>query len=467
MAKKISPKQTTTKKHVARRQREARQTRILLIIVIVIGVIILGLLGYGIVDQLIIKPRIPVAEVDATVIRLKEFQIQVQYARAQSLNQLYQNYMYGQQFGEYGASFLDSARLIAMNLSDTVGFGRGVLDEMIDWVLIRKAAKEHGITVSEEEIENTLQQAFGFFPEGTLTPTTTATAIATPTLSETQRALVTLTNTPTAADLSSEELELSPAPVDELDAENHEENTETLPDTNEDYPGELETETTTEENASTPTPQSSPTITPTPTVYTTKIFGENLKEFNKSYSLYKFNDDDLRNIIEIELLRDKLIEKIITDVTPFKEEVWARHILVDTEEEALDVLEQLNDGGDFHLLASEHSTDESNKDNGGDLGWFNDSMMVEEFSKTAFSLDVGEISDPVQTSFGYHIIQVLGKRDTPLSDYELQQSKQEAFSKWLGEQRETNAEIIYHDGWEAYVPTKPEVPQQLLTELYY
>ncbi|MGI6742032.1 MAG: SurA N-terminal domain-containing protein [Brevefilum sp.] len=212
MAKKISPKQTTTKKHVARRQREARQTRILLIIVIVIGVIILGLLGYGIVDQLIIKPRIPVAEVDATVIRLKEFQIQVQYARAQSLNQLYQNYMYGQQFGEYGASFLDSARLIAMNLSDTVGFGRGVLDEMIDWVLIRKAAKEHGITVSEEEIENTLQQAFGFFPEGTLTPTTTATAIATPTLSETQRALVTLTNTPTAADLSSEELELFTSP---------------------------------------------------------------------------------------------------------------------------------------------------------------------------------------------------------------------------------------------------------------
>ena len=155
MAKKISPKQTTTKKHVARRQREARQTRILLIIVIVIGVIILGLLGYGIVDQLIIKPRIPVAEVDATVIRLKEFQSQVQYARAQSLNQLYQYYMYGQQFGEYGTSFTDSARLIAMNMSDTVGFGQGVLDEMIDWVLIRKAAKEHGITVSKEEIENT------------------------------------------------------------------------------------------------------------------------------------------------------------------------------------------------------------------------------------------------------------------------------------------------------------------------
>lgn len=466
MAKNANPKQLKTKKHIARQQRDTRQTRIIIIITIIIGVIILGLVGYGIVDQLIVKPRITVAEVGDTVIRLKEFETQVQYSRAQSLNQLYQYYIYAQQFGEYGTSFLDTARSIATNLSNPVEFGRGVLNDMIDWDLIRKAAVERGITVSEEEIEEALQQAFGFYPDGTPTPTSTATTMATPTLSETQLALVTLTSTPTATDLPTETPEPSEIPNADSETEGEETDSGETAETGTDAEDVSEPETPSEETDTTPTPQSSPTITLTPTLYTTKVFGNNLKEFNDSYSLYKFDEDDLRKIIEIELLREKLVEEIVTDEDPFEDEVWARHILVETEEEALNVLEQLNEGGDFHLLAAKYSTDESNKDKGGDLGWFNDSTMVEEFTEAAFRLGVGEFSDPIQTTFGYHIIQVLGKRESQITDFELQQNKQEAFDNWLSQQREANNEIIIYDVWEEYVPTKPEVPQQLLMELY-
>lgn len=90
-----------------------------------------------------------------------------------------------------------------------------------------------------------------------------------------------------------------------------------------------------------------------------------------------------------------------------QERVEARHILVETEDEALELVALLRDGEDFAILASEHSLDPSNKDNAGYLGFFGRGMMVEEFEKAAFSLEVGVFSDPVQTIYGFHIIEVL------------------------------------------------------------
>ena len=92
-------------------------------------------------------------------------------------------------------------------------------------------------------------------------------------------------------------------------------------------------------------------------------------------------------------------------------EVEARHILVETEEEANALIAQLEDGADFAELAKEHSLDTANKDSGGNLGYFTKNDMVAEFSAAAFDLAVGERSQPVKTSYGYHIIEVLNRKE--------------------------------------------------------
>lgn len=103
---------------------------------------------------------------------------------------------------------------------------------------------------------------------------------------------------------------------------------------------------------------------------------------------------------------------------PKQEEVHARHILVKTEDEAKDVIKQLDAGKDFAELAKEKSTD-PNKADGGDLGYFTKGRMVKEFEDAAFTLDKGTYSKtPVKTDFGYHVIKVEDKRDAPPPAYD-------------------------------------------------
>ena len=182
--------------------------------------------------------------------------------------------------------------------------------------------------------------------------------------------------------------------------------------------------------------------------------------------MYDFDIKNLRDIFEVELLKEKLIEVISVELEPVKDEVWARHILVETEEEALDVLSKLDDGGDFHELAAEYSTDESNREEGGNLGWFDKDTMVTEFSEVAFNLEEGEISDPVETTYGFHIIQVLGKRESQIPEAEFEGDKLDVFNTWLSMQRDARDDIVIHDEWEEYVPITPEIPQQFLAALY-
>jgi peptidyl-prolyl cis-trans isomerase C len=97
--------------------------------------------------------------------------------------------------------------------------------------------------------------------------------------------------------------------------------------------------------------------------------------------------------------------------TPPQTEVHARHILVETEAEAKDIITQLAAGADFAQLAKEKSKDPSAKENGGDLGYFAEGQMVPEFSKAAFAMQVGETSkEPVKTDFGWHVIKVEDRR---------------------------------------------------------
>jgi len=119
-------------------------------------------------------------------------------------------------------------------------------------------------------------------------------------------------------------------------------------------------------------------------------------------------------------LTDDALHKVYDEAVkqmPPEEEVHARHILVPTEDEAKEIEAELKKGADFATLAKEKSKDPGAAD-GGDLGYFTKDQMVPEFSEAAFKLDKGQISDPVHTKFGWHIIKVEDKRIKPTPTFD-------------------------------------------------
>src|SRR5262249_16793580 len=117
---------------------------------------------------------------------------------------------------------------------------------------------------------------------------------------------------------------------------------------------------------------------------------------------------------------DAAMHKVYDDATKQmagEKEVHARHILVETEDEAKAIVAELNKGTHFAELARLKSKDPGAAE-GGDLGYFTKDQMVPEFSDTAFKLDKGELSDPVKTQFGWHVIRVEDKRDRPVPRFE-------------------------------------------------
>ncbi len=154
------------------------------------------------------------------------------------------------------------------------------------------------------------------------------------------------------------------------------------------------------------------------------------------------------------------------DLPRTQEQIWVRHILVEDELTALEVTDKLTDGQDFVILAAEYSTDESNKDNGGDLGWFSRGMMVLPFEEAAFALEVGEISDPVQTDFGWHILQSLGKELLPIDEAAFENMRNQAFTEWLIERR-LEYQLEINEDWISFVPSEPGLPQEVIDYIQF
>ena len=134
--------------------------------------------------------------------------------------------------------------------------------------------------------------------------------------------------------------------------------------------------------------------------------------------------------------RQRLEQEAIAAVPASMSQVHARHILVTNEEDAALALERLEAGEDFAELAAEMSLDPGTKDSGGDLGWFPKGVMTPTFELAAFELEPGQVSDPIQSPFGFHIIEVLERADdVPLEPNALSQLQLRAFSQLLGERK--------------------------------
>jgi parvulin-like peptidyl-prolyl isomerase len=418
------PPRELTKKHIARQERERNQTRILRYAAIIIVALVVLVLAYGILDQTYLKNQRPVAKVGDKTITLTDFQKEVRYKRWDLVRSYQQAAQLAQAFAsspELAQSFQNNLDQISQQLDPTYAsvLGSQAVEELIQFAVIEREAKNQGITVSDDEVTEALQGAFGYYPKGTPTAAPTSAPVVYSTLSPAQLALVTVT--PTVA-------EPSPFPTATPDA------------------------------AAAPTVEASPYPTATP--YTEEGYKSNLKTIVDELATIQFTEADLRDRFHNYLLMQKLSDKMGADVPTTQEQVWARHILVNEEAQAKDVLKRLEQGEDWSAIAAEVSQDTGNKDKGGDLGWFGKGAMVAEFEQSAFSLKVGEISQPVKTSFGYHIIQVLGHEERPLSAAELNTAKQNKFDAWLTTASAAEDIQRFDDSWADFIPTDPDLTTQ-------
>ena len=145
-------------------------------------------------------------------------------------------------------------------------------------------------------------------------------------------------------------------------------------------------------------------------------FNERLQYWRRRALRDAYFDTTVRNTIN-EAEARKLYDGMVGAAKP-EEEVRARHILVESKDKARDLYEKLAHGSDFAQLAKEHSKDPGSKDQGGELGFFTRGQMVPQFEEAAFKLKKGEVGEPFQSQFGWHIVRVDDRRQRPVPRFE-------------------------------------------------
>jgi len=483
------------------RDRE-RNLRLTAIVGGLVGVALVLVL-YGVVNELIIKPNSVLAQVEDQTIVTRDFWQQTRLRESELENQRLRLQIFAQQFGD-SSLFASQIASINATLASPLTLGTQVLNDMIEGAVLQIKAPDVGVSVTDEEVEETLREEVALGQGALTVPQATATADAS---IEATATAETFTPTPVPSP--------TPTPEDSSDS---------APTA--DAAG---AETEAVEEAPTPEP---------PTVLTDALYQEglstleeNLRE-NAGMSLASY-----REVIRARLLRTKVSETVSRDlVSTTEEQVRVRHILISvdpepepageseapageatpappgsTEEEAESTVapaaetpppspestdensestgapaaetsadgaaeegdvedggvsspaapeiwnpdangdgrvddaealafaqalhQRILDGEDFADLALRFSNDPGSGTQGGDLGWAGRGRYVPEFEEAAFSLGVGEMSAPVRSSFGYHIIEVLERDDErPKEEASLQQAYSEAFQTWLQEQ---------------------------------
>ncbi|HEY9077504.1 MAG TPA: peptidylprolyl isomerase [Anaerolineaceae bacterium] len=446
MAKQISQK-VITKKHQARLERERKQRRTILITTAVVVGLVVIFLGLGIADYTIrenmgtsvythlFEGQQPVATVGNVAVTTREFQNGVRLVRFNLINEF--NYiasdpLMSQYFGQY-------LQQIASELVDQTSLPSDTLDGLIEDKLVEMEAKKRGISVSNDEIDRYMQSQFNYFPKGTATPTATLASLPTSTYSPTQLALI-ATSTPT----------ITPTPTVSLTPTDQ-------------APTMTVTPTATPKPETTPTPGPTDTPAPTPTEYTQKAYQAEADKYLAEIGKLGISLSDFKRVLKARLLKEKLQNAMSADIQNPQEQVWARHILVDKEDLANTIYNRISAGENFADLAKEFSKDSSSS-SGGDLDWFTRGVMVKEFEDTAFALKVGEVSKPVKSEFGYHLIQVLGHEVRSLDSTQFSNLRNNIYKKWLDNMKKEQT-VVKNDIWMKRIPTKPETPTEALQVL--
>lgn len=429
------PRELTRKEHRQRARDRERNRKLYLGAGIALGLALLFVV-IGLISEFALRPTRTVASVNGDRIVAREYWQRVFLEQNRMQNQYVQLAQLEQQFGGQGF-FASQLNQLQATLSSPFTLGVEVLDRMIREDVVRQAAAERGITVSEEEIDEAIRAEVASRAGAVTVAQATATSDA--------RAAATVTAE-----------SWTPTPTATVDV------------------------------SSTITATATPIPTPVPPsdapIITDEEYQTGLEEFEQNLQeIAGMSLDKYRGIVEARLLEDKLREVVTEEeVTRTEKQVHARHILLRVttptpeptalpegaptleptatatplaegeptpiptpaprgEDETLalaqEIRQRLLDGEDFATLAEEYSDDPGSAANGGDLGWFGEGAMVAPFEEAAFSLQPGEISEPVQTDFGYHIIEVLEvNEERPKDPNALEQERAQAFQTWIEEQ---------------------------------
>jgi parvulin-like peptidyl-prolyl isomerase len=286
-------------------------------------------------------------------------------------------------------------RLLLLSGGELESAADFALDQLVEERLIQQEFNRRGLAIDEAEVQRALWRAFGYYPDGTPTPR--------PSVTPDPAAQATLAQAATA----------------------------------------------TPTGAAPPAPTATSIPLPTPTLMTEDGYRAALREYLEAAGI---DESDLRDILRASLIRAALEEAMRAELPRQQEQVQARHILVQTEAEAQILLKRLEQGESWDALAAEVSLDESNKDQGGELGWFGRNRMTPAFEEAAFSAKVGTIVGPVQTPFGWHLIDVEDRQLRTLEDSDYSLAASGAFSAWLEEQRAA-ATLEIPDDWQSRLLT--------------
>ncbi len=417
-ASKVKLPKEMTRKHLARAEREARQQRLLLIGIAVVVVVAIALVGYGFLDERVLKPQQPVAQVNGKNITTADFQKRVRFARAQITSQVNQLLAQREQFGaDPQLAFLTEQidqQLTSLQgqLANPASLGGQVINSMVEAELIRQEAAKRGIIVPPEQVQTSLEHNFDFYrvpPTATPAPTASPTPVASPTPGE-------LVRTPTP--------------------------------------------TVTMSTIVTPTATPEPTFTPEPTAtpVTEQAYNTALNNYLTQLAQTGMTKADLISLVESDLLRSKLSESFGKTMPSSADQVEFHYLNFETEESAQTADAQLKSGVSFDDLYQRVQAGQVVSATGNILPWTPTDELTQtlglKFGEVVLSLGISQTSQIVTdtTGSGYFIFRQDGRALRPLTDSQIQSRQQKAFQDWLTNQRNGSGVNLFNNRYADRVP---------------
>jgi peptidyl-prolyl cis-trans isomerase C len=412
----------TPKRRVPRREIQARRQRMVRWGVAAAGLLALIVLAGGLLYEYVVKPNQTLATVGSVSISRQD------YWRARAIG-LYEQALQFQDFAQFvgpdqQGQYLALAEQSLAELPAVWGSTEvdpASLEKMVDDQVYLQGMDDLGLEMSEDEIRTFALNRFA--PPGVplIAPSPTATLTAERAAMATSTAAA-LFATPLASPVAA--TPISDTPV-------------------------AGTPVASTPGLATPVPgtpvatplviaPTAPAATPNPVEARATAEAGFAQFADQVFPLARLSQEDYERLVAAPALaRQKVGDALAATVGQSAPQVRAAHILLPTREEAEAARAQVTEGSeDFATVARELSTDQASAANGGELGWFTREEMVAPFAEAAFALEPGAISEPVESEFGWHVIQVLERDpERALIDLQINRLQQTAEERWLAEQR--------------------------------